>query len=525
MTDWDLVRRRVEHVVVLMLENRSFDHVLGYLDHPSPDYERLSATDTFSNLENPADPTSPRWMATADGRAYSPVDPDHSHAAVMLQLGLSGRNAAPNSGFVHSYLQKAGLARVIEARKVPFELGSVVMRCLSETETPALSRLAREFAVCTRWFSSVPGETWPNRNFVHAATSDNTVNIELGVYTDPTIFELLDRPSTSDAERARAWRIYYDGPSQAMAFRNLWAGDRIHNWAPLSQFKNDAANGKLARYSFLEPNHNSPGARLLDPLSCSQHAGNNSIPISHYLAGAAGYGADFRRGDALIAHVYEALRGNEALFGKTLLLITYDEHGGWYDHVQPPTAVPPGDRRDRGFLRSVIGLFAKRGRVTFDFKRLGGRVPAVVVSPWIKAGTLDRRTFEHASVPRTVRGLFLPGAAPITARDAAAAPFAHLVEQLDAPRTGDALPDLQDLTVAQADFADVQAEDALVPPDEFQSALDALALIVGDHLDQPIDALAQQPVLPTRLVDTTQPAPSTADMAASAISRFREFAS
>ncbi|MCA1702795.1 MAG: hypothetical protein LC808_05800, partial [Actinobacteria bacterium] len=161
-----------------------------------------------------------RWPATPDGRPHTPLDPGHSHETVMLQLGLTGHHVEPNSGFVASYRDKAGPAMIIQARKAGIDLGAVVMGCLNETSSPAINRLAKEFGICRRWFSSVPGETWPNRNFAHAATSDNTVNIELGVYTDPTIFELLEKASGGLGGR-RAWRVYHDGPAQVMAFRKL----------------------------------------------------------------------------------------------------------------------------------------------------------------------------------------------------------------------------------------------------------------------------------------------------------------
>ena len=437
-TELEPLRERIEHVVVLMLENRSFDHLLGYLRHPNEDeYESLNPSGQFSNLEDPGDARSPRWLAVPEGRRHTPLDPAHSHDAVMLQLGLAPSGLEQNSGFVASYLEKAGAARVVQARKVGLELAAVMMGCLPESLSPGISRLAKEFAICRRWFSSVPGETWPNRNFAHAATSDHTVNIELGVYSDPTVFEQLDQFS---AER-HPWRIYHEGPAQVMAFRKLWNDDRMEDhFFELRSFVEHVAAGNLPRYSFLEPNHNTPGARLLYPRSNSQHPNNNRVPLERYAGDDASSGADFRRGDALVCEIYEALRKKPALFEKTLFLITYDEHGGWYDHVAPPAVVPPGDRLDRGFLRSLIGKFVRPGRHTFDFGRLGARVPAIAVSPWIAPATLDHTEYDHSSIPRTVRELFAPSAPPLSARDAAARSFAHLVGGLGAPRRARTFP-------------------------------------------------------------------------------------
>jgi phospholipase C len=521
--DIDVLRQRIEHVVVVMLENRSFDHMLGYLNHPSAQYERLSPTNEFSNLEDPLDPSSPRWPATSDGRPHTPLDPDHSHEAVMVQLGLTNKHVGSNSGFVASYLNKAGPAMIIQARKTGIELGAVVMGCLNETSSPAINLLAKEFGICQRWFSSVPGETWPNRNFAHAATSDYTVNIELGLYSDPTIFELLDTALGRLSGR-RAWRVYHDGPAQVMAFRKLWEGDSIGNLNDLDDFFKHVAEDKLAHYSFIEPNHNTPAARWIHPLSCSQHPNNNLVPFERYFTDDPRNGADFRRGDALVGAIYEGLRRKPDVFEKTLLLITYDEHGGWYDHVPAPQAIPPGDRLDRGFLRSLIGKFLKRRGQPFDFRRLGPRVPTIAVSPWIPPATLDDTPYDHASIPHTLRQLFAPGASPLSARDARAASFAHLVGTVERPRRGDQLPSLEKLWRPPAALVDLERTPTALetPPDNFQRSLDALTLIVGDNLDRPEQDLIDDPVLSMRPLDTTQPAPSPAEQAAEAMQRFRD---
>jgi phospholipase C len=181
------------------------------------------------------------------------------------------------------------------------------MGCLGERFSPAITRLAKEFGICQRWFSSVPGETWLNRNFAHAATSDYTVNIEFGLYSDPTISELLETASGGAGGRP-AWRVYHDGPAQVMAFRKLWEGNGIANFHELDDFYDHVAQGELAKYSFIEPNHNTAGARLLDPFSSSQHPNNNIVPFERYFTDDPRNGADFRRGDALVGALYEGLR-------------------------------------------------------------------------------------------------------------------------------------------------------------------------------------------------------------------------
>src|SRR5438876_638692 len=161
--------------------------MLGYLDHPDPQFDGLRGGGPYTN---PGWRGAPAVAATPDAKYVLPLDPDHSHDAVMLQLG--GRPPS-NSGFVESYERKGrGLdAPSFEGplgwlfdwwrnRSAPSAIegrGPLIMRCQAPDQVPVLSALALGFGVCTRWFASVPGETWPNRNFMHAATSDGTTNI------------------------------------------------------------------------------------------------------------------------------------------------------------------------------------------------------------------------------------------------------------------------------------------------------------------------------------------------------------
>ena len=450
----------IDHVVVLVLENRSFDHMLGFLRHPDRRFEGLAGSGPY---DNPGWDGGPRVAATPAAKAVLPFGPDHSHDAVMAQLGATGSGAGrtvTNQGFVSSYERKGrGLAQatfggflaplirllgiggkpavVVEGR------GPLVMLCQAPDQVPVLSRLALEFAVCDHWFCSVPGETWPNRNFLHAATSDGETNIVVRPYTDPTIFELLEKNNKS-------WRIYHDDTPQVWAFPRLWDSPERHgNWFPAAKFAVHVSEGDLAAYSFIEPNHRPPVHTVdVDPntpgLSTSQHPENNLVPNDTYDTHDSGQDSDFARGEALIAGVYEALRANPELFARTLLLITYDEHGGLYDHVPPPTDAPNPGHPKSALGRLLDAILHRRAR-PFDFTLLGPRVPAVIVSPLIPTGTLDNRIHDHASVPSTIRTIFAPQALPLTARDKTAIPF-HDVATLVQPRTN--LPDLSGFTRA-----------------------------------------------------------------------------
>jgi phospholipase C len=449
----------IEHVVVVCLENRSFDHLLGYLPHPDPAFEGLTRGGPYEN---------PDW---ADGRPVAasptakrvlPFGPDHSHDAVMEQLAVTGSGVsrrAAGTGFVRSYERKArGLApaafggllaplltRLVVRPPAPAKTaagrGPLVMACQPEEHVPVLACLALQFAVCDHWFCSVPGETWPNRNFLHAATSDGETNIELRAYTDRTVFELLE-------DAGHDWRIYHDDTPQVWAFPALWDTPQRHaNWHPVDHFAREVAEGELATYTFIEPNHRPPFHTLdhqpilggAPDLGSSQHPENNLVSDAAYDSfDDDAVDTDFGRGERLVATVYEALRSNPELFARTLLVITYDEHGGLYDHVPPPTGVPaPADQR-RGAARLLHALWHRKA-TSFDFTMLGPRVPTILVSPLVPAGTLRQRVHDHASVPATLRALFAPSAAPLTQRDAWSATFAD-VASLDRPRTD--LPDL-----------------------------------------------------------------------------------
>ncbi len=277
--------------------------------------------------------------------------------------------------------------------------GRKIMWCWSPEKIPAMATLARSFALCTRWFCSVPGETWPNRQFAHAATSAGTVDIKVKLYDDATVFERLQ-------DNGKSWRIYFDGPAQVLCYPALWNHPkRLANWHHIQDLFTDIEKGDLPAYSFVEPNHGYIGRPY------SQHPGNNRR-----------LSRDFDSCDKFIAGLYETLRANLAVFAKTALVITYDEHGGTFDHVAPPEAVPPDGRTD-----------------IYAFDRLGARVPCIVVSPWV-AAQRDDTVYDHTSIPATLLRHFAPDAPPLTARDKVANDFLHLFgEDL---RTGPDLPDL-----------------------------------------------------------------------------------
>ena len=479
---------QIDHVVVLMLENRSFDHMLGYLDHPSPDFLGLRKDGLYRN---------PGWAGGApvatspDAKSVLPVDPDHAHSAVMQQLGLNA--SAPygeptNQGFVQDFERQGRLLSLPHysglfgpvinwwinrpgGSGTPVSgRGPLIMRCQSPEQVPVLSRLALDFAVAVRWHCPVPGETWPNRNFLHAATSDGETDIEVRLFTNPTVFELLEA-------HGHDWRIYHDDTPQVWSFNRLWdTPERLAKWFDFDRFAEHCAAGDLPSYTFIEPNHRPPLLHTpqytpyvgLPDVSNNQHPGNNLIANADYNAfeDDATPDTDFTRAETLIASVYESLRRNPELFERTVLIITYDEHGGFYNHVPPPTDVPaPAGSVSRS--ASLAHFFYERIEAAFDFHVLGPRVPAVIVSPHIAAGSVDTTVRDHTAVPALLRTRFAPDAAPLTERDAwAGADGKSLLKllTLEQARSGADLPDLSQYAGrAAAEAAGVDAQSDTLP--------------------------------------------------------------
>jgi phospholipase C len=415
--------RDIQHVVVLMLENRSFDHMLGFLDHGG--LEPVTA-DPVPNPDDPANPASPIHTPFAltgyDGLSF---DPKHGFPDVMSQLtGKDGPWQAPydltNIGFAWNYHLR---------RDAP---GEEVLGCYTPDLLPVLYTLAREYAVCSRWFCSLPSETWPNRLFAHAATSDNLVRNVDRRYTNRTIFEAL-------SSAGHHWQIYAGDIPQVAAFPELYFHDGGLRFSRLDAFFSHVREGKLRAYSFIEPRH-------FGSAVSSQH------PLARVVLG-----------EELIRAVYEALASNEAIWRSAMLIITYDEHGGFFDRQAPPAAVPP--RPD-----------AKDPEVGFRFDLLGPRIPALVVSPYVAQGTVYDEVLDHTSIAATLRDLFAFDET-LTDRDAAANSVAPALS-LQQPRPPIALPQHLPARAAElgpAQWAEGIAPDGTIELNDFQAELIALA--------------------------------------------------
>ncbi len=389
-----------------MLENRSFDHMLGYLyadrGNTSPagqPFEGLTGSESNPAASGP--PVSVFKIEPSTPNAYfmPGADPGEGYMATNSQLfGTTTAPANPaqvpaGDGFVTNFAYTLSWEGREGWSILPGTTASNIMGCFTPEALPVLSGLARGYAVCDHWFSSVPTETLPNRAFACAGTSQGHMDDKTHTFTSPSIFGLL-------SSHQLGWAIYgYDAqPLTKSTFTDIGHAPAA-NFGLFTDFTAAAAAGTLPAFTFLEPDWGTTGN--------SQHPNYN---VAH--------------GEQFIHDVYQALRSGPG-WPQTLLVITYDEHGGCYDHVPPPAGATPPDH--------------DTGEFGFGFTRFGVRVPAVLVSPLIPAGTVFRAPpgsvpLDHTSILKTVEQRW--GLPPLTARDAAAPGFGEVLS-LATPRTDD----------------------------------------------------------------------------------------
>lgn len=378
------IKEKIDHVVVLMLENRSFDNLLGWLytNEISPDHVIPPATRT---------PTAYRGL---DGADYSnPMNLHEPGDKVPVQKGVSSFTVPtpdPNEDFKYMNRQQFGLdidkntdgwlppdkavpgmqgflADYLSVHGVTAESGKQIMQTYTTEDLSVMSDLARGFAVSDNYHAASPTQTWPNRAFMHAGTSLGHVNnVPYLPYDTPTLFNLLEA-------KGKSWKVY----KSSVILPSLTRIQMLQLWDPLldghfehvGDFYEDCKNDTLPAYSFIEPHFASEPP---DSLATDEHPPANVCMGDHFLA-----------------EVWNAIVQSPA-YERILFIVNFDEHGGCADHVPPNwTAVPPDSD-------------STPGDEGFGFNRYGVRVPCIVTSPYIEAGTVFRATddpWSETSVP------------------------------------------------------------------------------------------------------------------------------
>jgi len=329
----------IEHVVLVMMENRSFDHLLGWLPNANGKQAGLS-------FPNKSGGTSPTYELAPDFTGCSYPDPDHSYSGGRVEI-----DGGKMDGFL---MTTSGLNAIGYYR---------------EEDLPFRSALARNYTTCDMYFPSILGPTFPNRIFQHAGQTDR-IDDDFNISTLPTIWDRLAAAGVSH-------KYYFSN----LPFLALWGLKYVGITALYADFLSDCAAGRLPAVSFVEPTFTT-----LDNLDEDDH------PFS-----------DVRNGDAFLAKTFKAVSSSPN-WPNTVLIINYDEWGGFYDHVLPPRAVAPND----------VDTDLVDGKAL-----LGCRVPCVVASPWTLGDpqnpTVNHLVYDHTSVLKLIESVW--SVEPLAARE------------------------------------------------------------------------------------------------------------
>ena len=442
----------MDHVVLVLFENRSLDNLLGHLygpddgktfegvigkdlSNPIPEWaehgaERKTVPYTVGTDMDAPNPDSGEEYFHTNTQLYNILE---EHNRCKIGDGISAPwnapelGAAPSmDGFVTDYISTFTAEM---GRQPTYEEYAQIMTGYTPEQVPVLNGIAKGFGVFDHWFCEVPSQTLMNRSFWTAATSSGfVINEPASNFTHhntaETLFERLEA-------HGRTWKVYVQEPMSFSAVAIIHMPrlkDRLAtNFVPFSEFEQDAANGTLPDFSMIEPN-------LLMGHSDYHPA------VSHAMGGDVELAVDppssILGGEAFLARIYHAIRSAASPEGSnaynTTFFIGWDEPGGTYDHV-PPGPVPPPDPS------------APAGQLGFKFDRSGYRVPAIIVSPWVDEGIVINEEFRHTSMIATLRKVWDLGD-PFTARDATAATFDYLLSR-ESPRDPASWPDVEPLPV------------------------------------------------------------------------------
>jgi phospholipase C len=355
----------IDHIVVLMLENRSFDHMLGYRGLATTDVNGLSGNES----NRLTDDNAPYPVFHNPITSGIPT-PAHGFDETREQIADGAM-----SGFVKNYDK---LASVVDP--------NLVMSYYTGRELPMYDFLANNYAICDNWHSSHPGETQCNRFCSFTGRTPELDNFDvadprLAYFDGSTVFELL---TELDVDWA-----YAEGN---VAFLRVFDRYRI-DVRHVIPFRDDFSQGISDTFEARVTEGRLPSVTFVDPRYITvppEWAANDDFPPG-----------DVCRGQDLVRGVYGLLSSEEATWAHTLLVITYDEHGGFYDH-SPPRGTALSDNP------SPLPRVHPNGA-----DHLGVRVPAFLVTPWIDAGKVVHTLFDHTSILKTILERFAPADFPI----------------------------------------------------------------------------------------------------------------
>jgi len=392
--------QRVKHVVVLMMENRPFDHLFGWMKGVN------GLTGNEFNYVDPTNSSSEKIFVSPNAPDGNHCDPCHNLKCTSQKIFSSTTDTteANMANFVGYEANTNGNGKDVRYCDV--------MRGFGPNRLPIINTLAQEYALMDNFFASVPGPTWPNRMFAISGTSAGSTatfvwyrNEKGRLFPQKTIFDQVEAAG-------KTWKNYFNDTVWELFMETI--ADNPDNLQGLESFFRDCETGNLPAFSWVNP---------LSGINITTGMGSNSQHPSH----------DMNAGEAYIKAIYEAVRASPA-WNETLFIVTYDEHGGFYDHVVPPSKdIPPPDAET-----SYPDVFG--------FDRLGIRVPTILISPWIKKGTIissppshakpfPNSEFELSSIPKSTRILLGLPDEPLTKRDEWAASFDYVLNELDVMRT------------------------------------------------------------------------------------------
>lgn len=453
----------IERIFVVMMENRSFDHMLGYLQAHDPQIDGIRRNDTA---------WLGKWANQWSGHPYPPAqafnpgatiaaDPPHGRKAIEKQLGTHGANGFAMDGFVSTF------AEMEEKPDVDPETPPPPMGWFDGDDVPVYDFLARNFAVCNRWFCSLPAGTQPNRLMAMSGSTKRDDN-HFPLPNQRIVYDWLN-------ERNIRWRVYHDGlPFFAMMPKWARPAATSKKFRNLDKMQSDVMNeapDAFPQVIFVEPTY-----------ADAPHSGASND--DHAPAGVSN-GQDF------IRKVYNNIIRNPAIFEKSITIITYDEHGGFFDHVSPPK----------------IRTDPPAGASYTPFASLGVRVPALIVSPYVEAGTVSDIVHDHTSVLKLLGETFGKGWGyehPVNSR-----PVGNILDMLNKPegRPAPAMPQ-PSAGFAEAESpsfksfeSDVALGDSRVPgtvpanelQEGFQMALDEIRHLPPEEQGKFADLLAMFP--------------------------------